>query len=246
MVIDIQRFPLTGVLTAFSGAAMTIGFRKNPFSLLFTIRIEHTILTGVHEVHRNLSLVSHISGKDVLTPKLYPKKSDFNSVAEFKKEPYYTISPASLWFTKQYPLGKWVEFVKAIPVDRKIYLLGSKADILYCEEIIKQSGNTSIINLTGKLSFLESAALMKDARMNFTNDSAPMHLASGVNAPVTVIFCSTVPEFGFGPLSADAAIVETHEKLTCRPCGLHGYRQCPEKHFKCALTIRTEDITSRL
>ena len=50
--------------------------------------------------------------------------------------------------------------------------------------------------------------LIKDAWMNFTNDSAPLHLASAMNAPVTVIYCSTVPRFGFGPLSDDSKIVE--------------------------------------
>ena len=70
--------------------------------------------------------------------------------------------------------------------------------------------------------------------MTFTNDSAPMHFASAVNAPVTAIYCSTLPSFGFGPLSDDAHTVETDEKLPCRPCGLHGKKECPQQHFKCS------------
>ena len=70
--------------------------------------------------------------------------------------------------------------------------------------------------------------------MTFTNDSAPLHFASAVNAPVTAIFCSTIPEFGFGPLSDVAHTIETEEKLLCRPCGLHGKKACPQGHFKCA------------
>jgi ADP-heptose:LPS heptosyltransferase len=42
---------------------------------------------------------------------------------------------------------------------------------------------------------------MKGAKMNYVNDSGPLHLASAMNAPITAFFCSTVPEFGFGPLS---------------------------------------------
>jgi heptosyltransferase-2 len=87
---------------------------------------------------------------------------------------------------------------------------------------------------------------MKDAKMNFVNDSAPLHFASSVNAPVTAIFCSTVTDFGFGPLSDDSAVVETALNLTCRPCGLHGYRECPEKHFKCAVTIDNSNLLNRL
>jgi len=84
---------------------------------------------------------------------------------------------------------------------------------------------------------------MSEAKMNYTNDSAPMHLCSAMNAPVTAVFCSTIPEFGFGPLSEKSFIVETHEKLDCRPCGLHGYNQCPKGHFKCG-NIRTQDLMS--
>jgi heptosyltransferase-2 len=78
--------------------------------------------------------------------------------------------------------------------------------------------------------------------MNYVNDSAPMHIASAVNAPVTAIYCSTVPAFGFGPLSDVSFIVETDEKLACKPCGIHGLESCPEKHFKCALTIDTKKL----
>jgi hypothetical protein len=81
--------------------------------------------------------------------------------------------------------------------------------------------------------------------MNFVNDSAPLHMASAMNANVTAIFCSTVPDFGFGPLSDHAKVVETSVRLSCRPCGLHGYDACPKGHFKCALTIKAEDLKIR-
>jgi heptosyltransferase-2 len=58
-----------------------------------------------------------------------------------------------------------------------------------------------------------------------------------MNAPVTAFFCSTVPEFGFGPLSDDAKIIQIQEKLECRPCGLHGHAACPKGHFKCGSEI---------
>ena len=63
-----------------------------------------------------------------------------------------------------------------------------------------------------KLSFLASAALMQQAKMNYVNDSAPLHIASAMNAPVTAYFCSTIPSFGFGPLSTNSKIIEIKEK----------------------------------
>jgi heptosyltransferase-2 len=69
-----------------------------------------------------------------------------------------------------------------------------------------------------------------------------MHFASAMNAAICAIFCSTVPAFGFGPISERANIVEVEENLDCRPCGLHGKKACPEGHFKCANNITTEQL----
>ncbi len=87
---------------------------------------------------------------------------------------------------------------------------------------------------------------MKYAKMNYVNDSAPLHFASALNAPVAAIFCSTVPEFGFTPLSENSKIVQTNMVLKCKPCGLHGYKAFPLGHFKCANTISTYQLLNCL
>ena len=247
-IINIQRFASSGLITAFSGAKQTIGFKKNPFSIFFNKRIKHIIdpKTGIHEVERNLKLIEGFTNNDKYPVKLYPSKKDFAKMSQYKTNSYICISPASLWFTKQYPTEKWIEFVKEIPSNQNVYFLGSKADFNLCEKIIKDSNLENTLNFAGRLSLLESAALMKDAHMNFVNDSAPMHLASSMNAAITAIFCSTIPEFGFGPLSDNSAVIEIDHKLNCRPCGLHGHKQCPKNHFKCGYEIKKEQLLMRI
>ena len=127
-----------------------------------------------------------------------------------------------------------------------VYIIGAKSDWQFCEKIISRSKNRLVINLAGELSFLQSMSLMKDAVMNYVNDSAPLHFATAVGAPVTAIYCSTVPEFGFGPLGENSIIVQAEEKLSCKPCGLHGLKECPEKHFNCAYLIRNEQLVASL
>jgi heptosyltransferase-2 len=87
---------------------------------------------------------------------------------------------------------------------------------------------------------------MRTALMNYVNDSAPLHFASAVNAPVTAVYCSTIPAFGFGPLSDERFIVEIPEPLECRPCGLHGYKACPLGHFNCAYHIGDHQLLQTL
>jgi heptosyltransferase-2 len=134
-------------------------------------------------------------------------------------------------------LEKWVELLKLAPASYHVYVLGAPGDRSVCDDIIRRAARENTANLCGQLTFLQSASLMRDAKMNFVNDSAPLHFASAMNAPVTAIFCSTVPKFGFGPLSEDSVVIEVEEQLACRPCGIHGHKECPEVHFKCAVNI---------
>ncbi len=247
-VINIQRFASSGLLTALSGAKKKIGFNKNPFSVFFSKRVKHKIRgkENMHEKDRNLQLLDWLENKKTPSVKLYPAPEDYALVSQYKTHAYICIAPASLWFTKQYPPAKWIEFIRMLDQDYYLYFLGSSGDKQLCEEIITKSGYPNCLNLAGKLSFLQTATLMRDAVMNYTNDSAPQHLASSVNAPVTTIFCSTVATFGFGPLSDNCMIIETDEDLKCRPCGLHGFKKCPEKHFKCAHTVDNQKLIDRL
>jgi len=245
-VINVQRFASTGLLTAFSGAKETIGFDKNPFCFLFNKRVAHSVDNGKHEIERNLELIKSFTDAEIVKPKLYPSDADYKVVEAYKQYRYITVSPASVWFTKQYPSSKWVSFIDKVPDQIKIYLCGAPGDSDLCAEIIQSSKHRSIINLSGKLTFLQSAALMKDAVMNYANDSAPMHFASAMNAPVAAVFCSTIPGFGFGPLSDKRFVIEIQQALDCRPCGLHGYKACPRGHFNCAYQIKDEQLTEAL
>lgn len=238
VVINLQRFASSGLITAFSGAKLKIGFAKNPLSFSFNQKFPHNIGDGTHEIERNHQLIKAFTGNNSpAMPKLYPSNNDYLAVENYKKSNYVCMAPTSVWFTKQLPKEKWAELINKISDKNVIYLLGSPTDVAVCEEIKNEVKNKKVVNLAGKLSLLESAALMQTAQMNYVNDSAPMHIASAMNAPTTAFFCSTIPAFGFGPLAKNAKIVEVSEKLNCRPCGLHGKIACPENHFKCGFEI---------
>jgi heptosyltransferase II len=248
VVVNVQRYFATGFLTVFSGARKKIGFDKNPFHFFFTDVISHQFSSegdAVHEIQRNQALIRSLTDAIAAKPALYPTDKAFEKVRIYQQQPYICIAPASVWFTKQYPSDQWVDLIQQLPTSYSIYLLGAPGDKNLCDTIRKQSRDR-VMDLSGQLSFLESAALMKNAVMNYVNDSAPMHFASAVNAPVTAIYCSTIPGFGYGPLSDQSTIVESQENLSCRPCGLHGHAACPEKHFNCARTIRTQQLLNSL
>lgn len=238
LVINLQRFASSGILTVLARGKETRGFEKNPLSFLFTKKFKHDMKPNWHEVDRNLSLISDLVTAPIRRPQLYPSKEDLNSIQIYQEVPYYCLAPTSVWFTKQAPQEIWMKLIDKLgAANAQIYLLGAPSDRAYLDEIVKNRRNPQVINLAGQLSLLQSAALMAGAKHNYVNDSGPLHLASATNAPVSAFFCSTVPEFGFGPLSENASIIEVKD-LDCRPCGLHGHKACPKGHFKCGKDLK--------
>ena len=249
VVLCVQRFFSAGLMCVLSGAKHKIGFDKSPLSFLFTKSKPHRIEKGVHEIDRNISLLEDIWCEKAPKPQLYPSSRDYEKVSRYKRETFYTLSPCSLWETKTMQSDKWVELLSYMAEhtpEARVYLLGSKDNKAECEQMIELSGNKNVENLCGSLSLLESAALMKDAKMNYVCDSAPLHLCSAVDAPVTAIFCSTTPDFGFGPLSSDSLVVEAEPAPECKPCGLHGAKQCKTKTFACSRNINMQKLFERL
>ncbi len=232
-IVNCQRFFSTGLMTLLARGDEKIGYDKNPLGFLFSRSVKHVIGDGRHEVDRLNALIEPLTDMSRPLPKLYPTSAD--EKAATRSGSYICIAPTSVWFTKQWPEEKWIELIGQFPPEMTVFLLGAPGDADACSRIAEKAGRGAV--LAGKLSLLGTAHLMQQAVMNYVNDSAPLHIASAMNAPVTAVFCSTVPAFGFGPLRENGRVVETSEHLDCRPCGLHGFRSCPKGHFKCALSI---------
>jgi ADP-heptose:LPS heptosyltransferase len=247
-VINLHRFVTSGLVTAMSGAPYRSGFDKNPMSYFFTRKVKHIISepydpNPVLEVQRNQSLIADITDNTPASLKLYPPPADYEAIKEYTAKPYVCIAPASVWFTKRFPIERWVGLINLLPQHYPVYIIGGPDDAELARRITSQTIHKGVENLCGKLSFLQSAALMEGAAMNYANDSAPLHFASAMNAPVTGVFCSTVPAFGFfGPERENARVVEISERLYCRPCGLHGHKTCPQGHFRCAHEITNDQL----
>jgi len=239
-VFNLQRFFTTGLITLLIKGKVKAGFRKNPLSVFYNWKFRHEPGNGEHEITRNQQMIFSLTDDGFVRPGLYPSDDDYQKVKGYKREKYVCIAPTSVWYTKQFPSNKWIELINRFSKDVAVILIGGPGDQGACEDILKASDHSEIINLAGHLSFLQTAALMEEALMNYVNDSAPLHIASAMNASVTAVFCSTIPEFGFYPVSDESYVVQTETKLYCRPCGLHGYKSCPEGHFLCAKSISTD------
>lgn len=237
----------SALLACLSGIAERLGFDKSAGYFLFTSKVVYR--TDLHEVDRNLSLLSNFT-PDLTdrSPELFPSSEDFSYARRLlsdsgigERDRIACIAPGSVWATKRWLMEGFAEVSDLLlrQTGVKVVFLGSKEDAALCEKIADSMTRRPAI-LAGKLSVLQSAAAVSLCRVILSNDSAPVHMASAMKVPVVAIFGSTIPQFGFGPYRVDHAIVQ--KQMKCRPCGIHGKRKCPEKHFRCMREIRAEDV----
>ncbi len=160
-------------------------------------------------------------------PKIHIPEHVKERVKEILPKTHFAVlSPGAKWEGKRYPVKKFKEIASLLK-ERGIQsvIVGGKEDYELGEFIRK--GNEAIINLSGKLSILESMAAISFAEFAISNDSAVVHMARAVKTKVVSIFGPTHPFFGFAP-GKDEGIAITLN-LPCSPCSLHGKRVCKDQ-----------------
>lgn len=219
----------TAALALLARIPTRVGF-KGGWSFLYT-EARPKPRTG-HETDRLLALANGPSG--VYPPHLRPTAEDEQLAAGLIRGDFVALAPGSIWGSKRWPYfsALAVSLAKRVPV----VVVGGKDDAALGDEIVKAveggRGRARAVNACGALTLRQSAALVGQARLLVTNDSAPLHLATAMGTPVVALFGPTVTEFGFGPLRAGDVALGI-DGLECRPCSSHGPPACPLGHHRC-------------
>ncbi len=251
VVICPHRSFRSAMLTYYSEAKARAGFNRNSLSFLLTQKIKYE--QNKHEIYRNLELVKAVLGKEYdenkisLKPRLYPSNNDVNFVHQlFNRSNLIAFAPCSRWFTKQLTIGKSKEIIQGlINEGYNIALIGGKEDETYSKTLENQINDDSLLNLSGKLSPLQSFVVISKSKALITVDSAAQHLGAASNTSIILIYGSTNSSFGFYPLTSKHIIIENNS-LNCRPCTDHGRNKCPLGHFKCIEDLKTGKIITEL
>jgi len=149
--------------------------------------------------------------------------------------PLVAFAPGARWPTKRWPTERFARLIfEASARGCEPLLIGGAEDAAANAEVAELS-RSAPRNLTGALSILESAAVLKRCGALVTNDSAPLHLAEAVGTPVIALFGPTVREFGYFPRLPASRALET--ALPCRPCSRNGKRACPYGTKECLTSI---------
>jgi len=160
------------------------------------------------------------------------------------KKPIIGLAPGAGFFTKRWPVKKYVDLIEMIQQNRnnQVVVFGGEKDKEIGSYLYEQKG---VFNLSGQLTLLETASIISKCSIIITNDSGLMHMATAVQTPVLAIFGSTVKELGFFPYRSESIVIENAE-INCRPCSHIGRHKCPKGHFKCMEDIIPERVFNEL
>ncbi len=169
------------------------------------------------------------------------------------------FAPGSVWKTKQWTQDGFVAVgIEAVKRGYRVKIVGTQDEAELCQKIAFRICEASSVGTTqlpadaaaesfaGKLSLIETTDLIAQSEIAFVNDSGAMHLASLSATKTVAFFGPTVLDFGYRPWSNSAVVLETEEKLECRPCGLHGSQICPIGTHICMKSIAPQSAIDHL
>jgi heptosyltransferase I len=142
-------------------------------------------------------------------------------IAPDDQRPLVVLHPGARWESKLWPAASWARLAERLAAAGfTVALTGSKADAPLAAEIIGTT-KAPVVNLTGRTSLAQLAAVLRRARLAFITHTGALHLAAALGTPVVALFGPTAP-WRTGPFGAGHQVVRLD--LPCSPCL---QRQCP-------------------
>ncbi len=115
------------------------------------------------------------------------------------------VCPESQWFSRRWEREKWIELVDYfLNHSARVFVLGKEGESL-----------PRGIDLVGKTSLREAAALLSQCRLFVSSDSGPLHLALAVGTPSVGLFGPLNPDF---LMARRSSFIPVWSEVECRGC----------------------------
>lgn len=250
MVVDLQGLFRTGFLAWAGGAPVRIGFddAREGARLFYTHKTPRAP-ENTHAVDRNYQVAELLGFEHV------PIRFDLNVTDVLRAEArallrsagheaadrLVAIVPGARWETKMWASDRFTETVDELQSggDLRCVLLGSPDETALCERI-SHGCRLRPINLTGRTTLRQMAAVIELADVVLCHDSAPMHMAVALRRPLVCLIGPTNPD-RTGPYRRGGDVVRLD--LECAPCYLRRLSQCRFGH-QCMVDLEVSTVVS--
>ena len=229
LVIDLQGLLKSAFWVALARSDRKLGYdRTREFSYLALTERLAPFDPEAHAVWRYLNVARHL-GAPAAPPRFRLGLSlpgNLSHLLALKTgQPLAILHPGARWPTKLWPSDRWARLAGWLAREKglQVVITGSPGDHDLARAIAAQT-EAPLLNLAGRTSLEELAALLQKAQVAVTTDTGPMHLACALGTPVVGLFGPTAP-WRTGPFGEGDEVVRLD--LSCSPCFR---RQCPEPH----------------
>jgi heptosyltransferase II len=232
-----------------TGIPKRIGYARGKADFLLTDKIAYTKKTGEkHEAEYSLDILRYLGADpEFSNPVIYVQDDDEKKAGGLLKnlgietgEKFIILHPGASCISKMWPLERFAKTGDMLIKDLKIKVMINLApDQASLGEKVKGMMDSKPVFFCEPTTLGELAALFKKASLVISNDSGPVHVASGVGTPVISIFGRNqkgLSPVRWRPLGNKAIAI--HKDIGCVDCFAHDCK----KDFLCLKAITAEEV----
>ena len=252
LVIDFQGLLKSGIWVWLSRGKRRVGFGRgmqhSECSYIFLNERLPAVDMEIHALDRELILLKGIGVPCNEVVFDFPitaahrqkigKLLDDGGFQANRQQPLVAINPQTKWQTKLWYPDRFSQVAdKLVQQGCFIVFTGGPADSEVIKKIQAKMKHTSL-DLTGKSSLKELAALYERADVVISTDTGPMHIAASTGTPVVALFGPTAP-WRTGPHGDQHHVLRSG--IPCSPCFK---RKCPleDNQKKCMKAISVDQV----
>jgi ADP-heptose:LPS heptosyltransferase len=237
---------LDTIVAGLSSAQKRVGYDLGWVSCFLTLKVSQPDDSS-HQVARNLHLLHEFGITAVdQSLELWINKKDHKTVEN--RIPSQTLLPnvprVAVHVGAATPSKRWgaESFATLLyeihaQTQAELYILGSEHDLPFIHEVL-DGLRCPVVNLVGKLSLLELAALAKECNLFIGCDSGTTHVAAAAGAPVICLFSAANEVEVWKPVGSQVRVLTHHPE--CSPCRSH---ECTRTDgYFCMDEIKVEDV----
>jgi predicted lipopolysaccharide heptosyltransferase III len=217
--IDFTRNDRSTFFTLLSGARKRVASYRVREQSKTRARV-YTDFVGVrvrdmHTIDYNLALLQPLNVHAVSSaPQLELPQAAREKADKLRRDwkitrPYVILHPGSARREKLWNAARWAEIIEHFCENNESNLVltsGPSVDEQTHITEITRRARQKFVNLSGKTDLLTLAALIGDAQLLVTVDSAPVHLAASTHTPQVILFGPTNP-FHWRPMDSPALVL---------------------------------------
>ncbi len=237
---------LDPLVAGLSGAGQRVGYDLGLVSAFLSQKVEQPF-SELHQVDRNLHLLQTFG---IITPSrqlemwVHPRDTKLAEKHLPSQELLPGVPRLALHIGAAAPSKRWLEesFSALIHelhrnTQADIYVLGGEQDLGFGHEVV-DGLECPVVNLVGKLSLMEMAAVIQHCQLFIGCDSGAGHIAAACGVPVLSLFSAANEVEVWKPWGPKVKVMTKHPP--CSPCRSQECKR--DDGYFCMAEIKVEDV----